>query len=594
MSSAGAANLNAKVTLTIDEKGMVVGADNTVGQLDRIKKAANDVGGAASVLTREQDALTKGMAAAATARDGEIAGLARQAKQAEGVTASITALSRVHQQYLSTLDQAKSLRAAGLLTEAEYKAALEAAASSLSLNAAQALKSGSAMRETGDAAEKAAVDVGKFEKVLIGAGGQAGLVVAQMRLLKDVASAAFELITSNPTLAAAAAVTALVGAAVAASETYQARVNDLIVAERAHGNSLGLERQGYMNLAAAIAVAANVSDREGLKITTSLIGRNSSTDEMKTAAAAVRDYARATGQELPAAAAAMAQAIDDPIGTLKRLEEAGLGVDRATQQQIKDLVEQGRTQEAGALTAQQLARAYAGIADNVTRSGSAWDRAKVAMQDFFDGAANTIASLPAEVKRVLWGGTLGPADTSEADRVKAQQAARTRTDAGNYIGGIIDQLDPYGSQLRSLGNQRAGVIDQTNKAIAAGADKTKALADQTRALNLIDTESARVKKAQLDAALNLNEALKARLEREKSLIAGGPQAIATAKAQADASLDMAAHVRDSAIAQQQFTDKAEVTRATLPYSTALLTAHGKAARPGSFDAAMATCGLGLL
>jgi hypothetical protein len=556
----------------------VVGADNAVGQLDRIKKAANDVGTAATVLTREQDALTKGMASAATARNGEISGLAQQAKQAESVTASITALGRVHQQYLSTIDQAKSLRAAGLLTEVEYKAAVDAAASSLAFNAAQALKSGVAMRETADAAEKASVDVGKFEKVLIGAGGQAGLVVAQLRLLKDTAAAALELIARNPVLAGAAAVTVLIGAAVVASESYQARVNDLIVAERTHGNSLGLERQGYVDLAAAIAVAANVSDREGLKITGALVGRNSSVDEMKTAAAAVRDYARATGQELPAAAAAMAQAIDDPIGTLKRLEEAGLGVDRATQQTIKDLIEQGRTQDAGALTAQQLAKAYAGIADNVTRSGDAWDRAKVAMQDFFDGAANTITSLPAEVKRVLWGGTPGPADTSEADRVKAQQSARARTDAGNFVGGIIDQLDPYGSQLRTLGNQRKGVIEQTNTAITNGADKTKALADQTRALNLIDTESARVKKAQRDAALSLNEELKARLEREKSLIAGGPQAIAAAKAQADAQVQLAGHVLDGVGAQQKFNDQVELDKTILPYSTALVTARGKAAK----------------
>jgi hypothetical protein len=574
MSAAGS-SLTAKMVLTGDAKGIVGAAKDADAALKQVASSARDAGKAGGDMgkgfdaatvavagqTKAQEAARSALSLTGQARQAEIVSLAEHAKASGIVTQSVAALNAAHMTYNATVAQARNLLGAGVIDQAKYKLAVDAAGAALAKAIVET-------EQLGSATQKAGVSVAEVERLIARLGVTGGIAGGQIALLRD----AIRVLGDFPIAGVIAAGTAALVASIAVQDRYQNSLRQIDLAVIAHNNTLGLTRDQYQALALDIAKVANVSEAQGRTLTAQLVGSTIDPSQWKDLTAAAAGFARVTGQDVPQALAALIQAASSSDGFGKLNEEYHLAGDGQTEF-IKHLDDSGQSVNAAGDRIKLLRDRFASARDMVGLLAGALEALGRQASNFLDrsvngGALQTIFDAA---------GVAVPVSSAERAAAQAQPQSVTgdpgaaqRATLSAQVGSIVRQNNPFAQQLADLQDQAALV----SKARAANAIDE---ATKVEALNGIDTKRQQVLKAQRDAYLALNDTLKQHLDRIKELIAGGPEAVSQQKAEADAAVAVAGASEQSSYSQQKLSDALAIQKATLPYVTALMWAHGSSA-----------------
>jgi hypothetical protein len=188
--------------------------------------------------------------------------------------------------------------------------------------------------ETAAASGSMTKSVGGFSKAALAAYAVAGIAVVKFAV--DAVKAAEE------------------------SQRVQAQTAAVI---RSTGSAAGFTAQQIANLAAAFQKTTTYSDEEvqsaeNLLLTFTRIGH----DIFPTATQAVLDMSTALGQDLKSSSIQLGKALNDPIAGLTALRRVGVAFDAQQREQIKTLVESGKTLEAQKIILAEVAREFGGSA----------------------------------------------------------------------------------------------------------------------------------------------------------------------------------------------------------------------------------------
>jgi phage-related minor tail protein len=593
--------LTASLVLKGDASGIVGAATDGSAALTRLSASADAAAASGAAMappynaaavaiagqTAASDASTKALTASGAAKVDEIARLTQLASASTATTSQIVALSAAHGQYNSTVNAARALLAAGVISQADYEKAVQGASSQLALatavhktntsalanevGGAAALKA--AQTELGEEAEDAGVHIEGLTRQLEHMGEGAGLGLGSARLLtegiKDIISV-FSSADGVVYLFVGGVVAAL-GTAIAATASYQASVAALDRDITANANSLHLSEQGYEDLAAEIATTADVSQRSGMTILETLqsAGVNSQSVLLDLASAA-RAYAAATNTDAVKATQAFASSLKDPVSWAKQLDDQWSLFNATQLQNIENLVNSGRAMQANDLIAQAIVDRMKDAENETSAWGASWDDLTKHMSDYW----NSLSKFLAQPVSFLPGGVTQPGWTPPAANDNAggqsQQNIEQLNQESVAVQNLIKEYNTYGTTLQNLSEQQKLV----QKAEADGAISATTAES---ALSAISIKRQQTIQAEQDALLNLNAAEKMHTEEVKDYVdKTGPQAVAAATADAQA-LQAQANASDgTAQSIKALQDAYAITKTTLPAVTLLQYAHGAA------------------
>lgn len=634
------ADLVAKVTLTGDASGLVGAAGDGSAALDKLSAsaaAAGDAAGSTIVPFNASSAAIAGqaqasqMAAAALTAGGqakidEIARLAQLASASSATASSITALSAAHAGYNATVNQARTLLAAGAIGQAEYESAIQGATaklavakiaheemSSATVNEMQvAAALGIGLQSLGGDTEQAAVaaehGARATEKFAIGAGHlgeRAGLLRIPLRAVKEI----IEGMVAEPQIAIFAALAAAIGTGVYAVSSYDNAILKLEGTMAESGNLAGGTAAQYEKLAAQMATMADVSQHTGMAMADTLVKANVPTQAWMDLTAAATNMAHATGVEVPDALEKLAQMMDDPVKSAHQLAaETGM----LTQAQIaliakmeeegdhagavKQLADDIRDHFKGAADATSFwARAWDGLKDSISGALTAFAQWEQALAHPTPGpnirarnlqAANGNSSAdwwswmdsgPTNIRaRNLQEAQAGnqpdtqtpPPPTAAQTAAAAEQAERNKLDEQ---GAQIEQAEAYGGK-----GDEIAAIDKKIAALKSLNETEGETAARESALNELEKQRADVIKHATEAHEKLTGAAKDAEEEDnrqlsniRSLIAEGPKAIAQSQLHAQ-QLEREAQATDGTSESiKKLQDSYKISEAVQPYIEAL-------------------------
>ena len=634
--SSSFSELVAKLTVTSDMKSVVGEASASSAALQGLKTSANDVGNAGAAMAVKLDAARMALegqahaaeasnlaiAAGGDAKIAHIAYLTSLTQESQPAIASIQALSVAHAEYNATVSIARKALDDGIASQALYAAAVEGAAQKLALQRTLADTSSKAYLEQKAAAEAigagliglrkvqddAGVSSQKLEELTQHTARAFGVGREQVMSLKLAIQALPQVIMAFPVTSAAIAATAAITGLIVAEQMYEASVRQVDVASRAHVQTLALTQKDYADLAAQIAQTADISNRSARDFEAKLLDNNVNPNTWLDLAAAARGYAVATGTDVPAAEAKLAESMAKPSDMLQELHDKFNYFDEGVVQNARQLEQHGRIMDAQAILADKLKEHFASLGGEVGTFSKVLGNLGENLSDVFDGIGKAIDSIPEDKLRQLISIALSAGDPDAqqgwlemlsspnsnrpaAPKPKPQQWGGVpfrlpqvtvselgpNLTAGNMTGGLpstptgliddtLAKFKPYDTQLASLQDRLAKLKS------LSGSDDATSRAGQ--AVVATEHQIAVVEKERTDAELKLDDATRQRLAHIKELIARGPELIAQSQLAARTAEEQLAGFFDTALARQKLNDAEAIEKANLPYTTALIGAQG--------------------
>jgi hypothetical protein len=266
-------------------------------------------------------------------------------------------------------------------------------------------RTGGAFDALKDKAKEAAGSLGEQE-------GGVGGALAKVRALL------------TPTRLAIGATAAVVAIAAKSWWDYTEAVDKLQTAGLYTNRSLGMDGEQLEAAAEAAARAGEITVSVAREIETAYVSSGNVTKGVLVGLTAMtKDFAAATGQDVPDATQALDAAMADPIEGAQQLAERYGWVNQATIERIGHLVEENDRTGAQRVLQEALAKAVDGAADKANKLGSAWEYvARMASQ------ADT--ALGKAIDRALGGGSI-------AERIATLQSKRAQgLTTGQYLLGI--------------------------------------------------------------------------------------------------------------------------------------------------------------
>lgn len=303
----------------------------------------------------------------------------------------------------------------------------------------------------------------------------------------------------NPANIAVAALAVTVGASAVAVVQAEAEQQAYGLAVQSTGNYAGVTRGQLDAMAEAAARSGGISRGAAREIATQMVASGRVGGQViQRLTKLVDDYAAVTGQELPRAGAALQKAFEDPAKGAAELNRQFHFLAPAQAAYIRQLIEQGREEEARIELADRLGDRLNGIADrNLGTLQRAWRTVAVEAKNAWD--------------RML---DIGREDTVEK-RLEQQQRAVAQQAAALAAGvpGAAERLATAQRVLRDLSiEQRDATVRAGNRGVAARAQQAEDERRQElekRLKSLAETmqtgrEKIEGEKKLLDEALRLN------------------------------------------------------------------------------------------
>lgn len=616
-----AAELTAKVTLTGDSSGLVTAAAQGSGALDALADSAGNAAAAGGAMAAPYNAATAAIAgqtaastaaAAALSASGqakldEIARLTQLASASSTTTSNITALSSAHAAYNSTVNQARALLAAGVLTQDQYAKAIEAASAQLTLSKVTHDASSAAMMEEmaaaaavgqgldglGEKTARAATHNMAFARGMGEMGREAGLVRVPVRALSEVMEGLGSVASFLGPIGIAAVVAAAGIGLFVSSEMSAQHAQDEINQSLAKGGDLyGLTASQVDSFAQSMANVADVSQRTGQTMAASLAEANIAPTAWNTLTQAATDMAHAYGIAVPEAMKQLTQALGDPGRSAEDFAVKTGMISDAEADLIKHMQDMGNMAGAQTRLADDIAQHFKGAADNTSFWAKAWEDLSKSASDAYTwlskaGHLGSLGVPGAKGTDPTTGATI--VDSTPPGPTAAQQAYQATTNQVVAQAGQLDaSLDPYTTKLKELRDEQ----DKYTEALQRTGLSAKDTATLEKTLGDIHTNIAKTLKEQHDATLNLNDAEKAHEEAVKDYInKTGPQAVINAQNEARA-LEAQAQASDgTAQSIKALQDQQAITKATENALTLEHYAHGAALQKIKDDIAAVTAAM---
>ncbi len=607
-------DLVAKVTLTGDATGLVGASADGSAALDKLgasATAAGTAGGgmvapfnaASAAIAGQAQAST--MAAAALSASGEakvqeIARLTQLASASSAATSNITALSAAHATYNATVNQARTLLAAGAIGQAEYQTAIEGASAKLALSkvahdamtastvnemqvaAALGLGLQGLGKDTEEAAAAAEHGGQAAEKFAIGAGHlgeRAGLLRVPMRALKEI----FESIVAEPEIAIFAAIgAAMIGAALATA-SYENSIAKLDAAMAESGNLAGGTSTQYQALAAKMADMADVSQHTGMAMAGTLIQANISTTAWNDLTQAATNMAHAYGISVPEAMQKLAESEKDPAKAAEDLAASQGMLSQAQIEVIRHMQEMGDQAGAQKQLADDIRDYFNGAADATSFWARTFGGLETAASKAFDAVGKFLAGPPGRMIGHSWH-PLSEAEQQQAQaQADAQAAAQAQQAQQNQLqaqvaqinrqelyGGHGDEVAEIDAKILKL-NQDLGNLHITSAQRAADNQSLAQLED--RLANIMGVSSDAVDK-HTHAAKAAADANKYWDDQIRNILDHSQETIALHRADA-AELQKEALASDGTAGSiKALQEQYAITKQTMPAVIALEHAHG--------------------
>lgn len=228
------------------------------------------------------------------------------------------------------------------------------------------------------------------------------------------------------------------------------------------GGAAGESVKDIENLATKISNLTGVDDEaiqgaENLLLTFTNIGKGSGIFEGATQA--VVDMSAALGQDAKSSAIQLGKALNDPIRGVTALQRVGVSFTQQQRDQIKAMVEAGRTADAQKLILRELSKEFGGSAKAVA---TPFDRLKVTLGNLQEQVGNKL--IPALDK-----GATFLADHLPGALDKTGKAfARVRDVVKPIVEGISDFIAGFrkgGDQADSAGNKLSGAFTKIKDAL---------------------------------------------------------------------------------------------------------------------------------
>jgi hypothetical protein len=588
------AQLTASLVLKGDGSGAAAAANDVSQALDKTRDSATQAGAAAGAMAAPFDAATvavKGQAAATqeanaaltasgAAKVEEIARLTQLASATSATTSSIRAISSAHAEYNSTVNAARALLAGGVITQAQYGSAIEAASAKLALanvvhdaNSAALLKESggasalkAAQQQLGEGAEETGVHIEGLTRQMEHLGASAGLGLGNARLLiygfRDLAA-----VVATP-VGGLVLVTAAILAVVAAAQVYESSVNQLDIAVVRNQDSLHLTEQGYLDLAKSIANASGISQSFARATLGEFLSAGAQSQQAITAATdAVKGYAIETGKSADEAEKDIAKMFTDPSKAAQDLTTQ-YGLFSQKQLDLIDSLQSG----GNAAAAQQIVfdafdKQVQQYATHTTALGNAWEDVKAGISDAVNFIGANAAKLGEFFAQLSGFGTNNNSAKSQVQGSLSGADAMSGADAENLnreqqaAKGLNDQYDQLGTTLsRISADENKMSIDLADGAMTAtqyakdyaGAEKQRADA---------------IKKSQ-QATKDADGADKAHLATIRHLIDTFGETIALTEADVQALQKQADASDGTAESIKALQDQYDVQKKITPYITA--------------------------
>lgn len=267
----------------------------------------------------------------------------------------------------------------------------------------------------------------------------------------------------TPTRLAIGATAAVVALAAKSWWDYTEAVDKLNTAGLYTGRSLGMTGDELENAAEAAARAGDMTVSAAREIETAYVSSGNVTKGVLVDLTAItKDFAKATGQDVPAATQQLDAAMADPIDGAQQLAERYGWINQATIERIGNLIQENDRTGAQRVLQEALAKATDGAADKADKLGSAWAYvAKMA------SAADT--ALGKAIDRALGGGTIGQRIAAlQAERARGPSVWQMISGSGDeFRAGIDKQIASLQAEQRK--QQRLSREATTNRAQQAGA-----------------------------------------------------------------------------------------------------------------------------
>lgn len=289
---------------------------------------------------------------------------------------------------------------------------------------------------------------------------------------------------------ALAVVTTAAVAAVAAQQSYSSTQTALAQQLSGIGRAAGVTAGQINALAPAAAATGGVSVRSAREMAGEFAATGKIGAEMYgSLIGSVKDYAATTGQTVPDATKALAEAFSDPVKGAETLNRSLGFLSASTKENIERLAAQG--DRLGAQRA--LMDAYAGSLTKATELTSGWGRltaaAGEAVSNVWDRAGKAI-------DKAVTGGTIDQQLASAQKRLLAAQAA-AEGGIGFFSSKDVERAQADVSRLSALVEQRTRLSEQAQTAqrsLELGGI-VKALLPEQQALQALQDQVTRVRSA---------------------------------------------------------------------------------------------------
>lgn len=275
------------------------------------------------------------------------------------------------------------------------------------------------------------------------------------------------------TLFAGLAVGGLFKAVIDSSAEAESSLAQLDASIKSTGNTAGLSRQQYIDLANALAKTSTYSDEAILSAETLLQSfQRIRGNEFVGATKAVLDMSAALGRDLPSSAALLGKALNDPVRGLRTLREVGVSFSADQVRLITQFTQTGDVAKAQQIILDELAKLYSGRA--------------AAAADTFGGS---IANLKKQFGELLEGsgGNFNDATQSINNLTKTLQDPAIQQGFASLLSGLAELVSMAAKAAAAF----AGLGGAIRDALSSNSDKsyTGLLAQRQRVSDLIDQQS---------------------------------------------------------------------------------------------------------
>ncbi|MDR6128787.1 hypothetical protein QE361_003199 [Sphingomonas sp. SORGH_AS802] len=269
----------------------------------------------------------------------------------------------------------------------------------------------------------------------------------------------------TPTRLAIGATAAVVAIATKSWWDYNEALDKLNTAGLYSGRSLGMTGQQIEAAAEAAASAGDITVSAAREIATAYVTSGNVTKGVLLGLTAMtKDFAAATGQDVPTATQALDAAMADPIDGAQQLAERYGWINQATIEYIGNLVEQNDKTGAQRVLMEALAEATDGAADKANALARGWEHVQ-------NAASGAWSWLGKAIDRAAGGGVI-------AERIADIQAEKARgrsvwqmvtgTSQAEFQAGFDKQIADLQRQARKEDNQaRAAATNRTQQAGAS-------------------------------------------------------------------------------------------------------------------------------